>query len=277
MYNLNRRMDINDYKIVIKDMLYDVHKICVENNLHYCVAYGTLIGAVRHDGFIPWDDDIDIWMLGEDFQKFVELFTTCSSDYYILSSENSPYYYNLMTRLCSRKGILQLKGVPDIENLGPFIDVFPIYKAPEDYKSRMAFFEDIKNINSDIKYSLPLKYYKTQSFKGMVVSFLRCLKRVRKRWLVGTKQLKMIREELVKRYEKSDFNYFFAAFEKEPNQFLFERQDIEEVETHKFEDIEVFIPTAYDKILTSIYGEYMVPPPAEQRISRHHFIPYWKD
>lgn len=273
-----RLMKIEDYKTLVKDMLGYVHKVCIENNIHYFVAYGTLIGAVRHDGYIPWDDDIDIWMLGEDYERFVDVFSQSTQNYYILSADNSPNYYNLMSRICSKAGTLKLKGVTNIDNLGPFIDIFPIYKAPEEYEERMKFYEEIKNANFDVRYSIPFKYYRTQTLKGQVSSVLQIIKRIKKRYFIGTKELKRIRRELVTKYENTDSDCYYAVFDlaRISDKRIFSRKEIDEVEAHRFEDIEVLIPKAYDSILTRIYGDYMKLPPIEERVAHHHFIPYWK-
>ena len=278
MKKVSQTMTLEEYKKIIKDMLGFVHKVCTDNNIHYCVAYGTLIGTIRHDGFIPWDDDIDIWMLGEDYERFIKIVSTTSNNYYILSAANSPYYYNLMTRICAKTGILKLKGIVDIDNLGPFIDIFPVYKAPENYDERMSFYAEIRDANYDIRYSLPLKYYKLLPLKKKISTVKHIIKRFRKRYFIGIENLKQIRTDLVKRYERTNVDCYYAVFDlaKISDKRVFTRKDIEETELHKFEDIEVLIPKAYDKILTRIYGDYMKMPPIEERVSRHHFTPYWR-
>lgn len=271
-----RKMSIDEYKQVIKNMLGDVHKFCMEHNIRYFIAYGSLIGAIRHNGFIPWDDDIDIWMDGEDYDRFVEEFSKDDSKYYILSPENSPTYYNLMTRICSKAGTLKMKGVENVENLGPFIDVFPIYKAPNDHDSRMAFFEEIKKSNLDVRYSLPFRLFKTVPLKKRIPMYYHCLRRFGKRYFVGTEKLKERRKTLLRKYENTDSDWYYSVFEvKVSDRRIFTLEEKTNVELHKFEDIEVLIPSAYDTILTRLYGDYMTPPPEEKRVTRHHFTPYW--
>ena len=278
MKTSQQRMNLDEYKQIVIRMLDCIHKVCVENHIHYFVAYGTLIGAVRHDGFIPWDDDVDIWMLGEDYERFVQAFSKNDKGYYILSSETSPNYFNIFHRICSKEGILKLKGVTNIENLGPFIDVFPIYKAPEDYDKRMEFYEEIKKANLDVHFSIPFRYYLTNSLKRQLSIARSCLKRFKKRYFVGTKQLKKIRHEIMTKYENTDSDCYYAVYDltRISDKRVFSRQDIEEAELHKFEDIEVMIPKSYDRILTRIYGDYMTLPPVEKQVSKHHFTPYWR-
>lgn len=274
-----RRMEPDEYKSIIKDMLKYVHKVCVENGIHYFVAYGSLLGAVRHNGIIPWDDDIDIWMLGEDYDKFVDVFTKSTSDYYILDENNSPYYYHLVVRICSKSGILKLKGITDIENLGPFIDIFRLYKAPEDSDERMKLYAAVRDANRDVRYSLPIRYYKALTPKVKAATLIYCLERLPKRCFVGTKKLKEIRKKIVTQYENTDSNLYYAVFDFKnlSDKRIFTRKQIEEVEPHPFEEFEVLIPKDYDTILTRIYGDYMQLPPPEKRVSKHHFTPYWRE
>jgi len=273
-----RRMTIDEYKKILKDMLAYVHKICIENDIHYFVAFGTLLGAVRHNGFIPWDDDIDIWMLGEDYERFVEILTANSPEYYIVSAENSPYYYHMMTRICSNKGTLELNGIIDIENLGPYIDIFRLCKVTENLEERLDYYKQLVDLNQDIRYTLPLKYYRKLRFKKKIFAGVQCLKRLKKRFSPGVAGLKEERERLVCKYQDCETSYYHSLpeFSVLDNR-LFTIDEIMNVETHSFEDIEVLIPKAYDKILTRKYGDYMKPLPEEKRVTRHHFVPYWKE
>ena len=277
MTRLGRKMEMDEYKTVVKDMLGYVHKVCVENGIRYFVAFGTLLGTIRHNGFIPWDDDIDIWMLGEDYEKFVEVFTRSTSEFYILDSENSPYYYNLMARICSKAGVLKMKGVTDVDNLGPFIDIFRLYKCPADREERMAYYQQIVNLNVDIKFTLPMRYFKTVPFKRKIAALVHSTLRLPKRFGIGTAGLKREREQLIRKYEGTDTPYYHSLSElNRTDKRLFTADEVMNVEPHPFEDIEVMVPTAYDQILTRIFGDYMQLPPVEQRVPHHHFVPYWK-
>ena len=118
----------DEYKEEAKKALAALHDICVRNDIRYFAAYGTMLGAVRHKGFIPWDDDIDICMTRDDYEKLCEVMAKETGDYYILSEDTSKYYYFYFSRFCSRTATLKLKGIIDFEGLGPFVDIFILDK-----------------------------------------------------------------------------------------------------------------------------------------------------
>lgn len=273
---LGKPMEPDEYKRIIKKMLGFIHKVCTENGIHYYVAYGTLIGTVRHSGFIPWDDDIDIWMPNKDYLKFKEIIKT-SNTYYILSAEDNKYYYNVFSRICSKEGILKLNGVPDIKNFGPFIDVFQLHKATYDKNERTKLYKDILKYNKLIQYSLPLTYYKSLSVKRKLKLVSIFPSYIYNRFFIGIEELKKKRDTIICQYDNNDTDLYYTVSENRySDTILFTKKDLNSPINHKFEDIEVCIPGNYHELLTRRFGDYMKLPPIEQRKSHHHFTAYWR-
>lgn len=94
---LNKPLRIEDIKRISLDILIDVHEFCVNNNIHYSLGYGTMLGAVRHKGFIPWDDDIDIIMLRQDYEKFIKSYR--SENYDIIYHDKKKIIFYHMQKL----------------------------------------------------------------------------------------------------------------------------------------------------------------------------------
>ena len=91
---------LTEVKKVELDILNVIHKICVDNNLRYSLAYGSLLGAIRHKGFIPWDDDVDIYMPREDYNKFLDILSKSPIEGYVLTKlEKDNDYINLFVKL----------------------------------------------------------------------------------------------------------------------------------------------------------------------------------
>ena len=114
------------------DILEVVHNICVENNLKYSIAYGTLIGAVRHHGFIPWDDDIDICMPREDYERFIKIWPSYQFDGYILQNlDTDEDFTQNFTKIRKKNTTFLQKGEEKYKyNKGIFIDIFPGDRVP---------------------------------------------------------------------------------------------------------------------------------------------------
>ena len=138
-------LSMDEIKSVELEILKYVHDFCEKNDIKYFINYGTLIGAVRHKGFIPWDDDIDICMFRKDYEKFIELFSKDDGKYKILSLESSDKYYNNFIKVIDSKTKIEDERNYKTYDSGIFIDIFP-----------MDFFDDL---------SLVEKTYKLESFK----------------------------------------------------------------------------------------------------------------
>lgn len=125
---MKKEIKVEELKQIQLDILKFVDKFCKENNLKYFLAYGTLLGAVRHKGYIPWDDDIDIIMFREDYEKFVTTFKDVN--YKVFATEvNSKYPYPFAKVGDTRT--YYMEEIKDVIDTGVNIDVFPLDYLPE--------------------------------------------------------------------------------------------------------------------------------------------------
>lgn len=267
----------DEYKKEVKNILEYFHTFCNNYGLTYFIAYGSLIGVVRHQGFIPWDDDVDVYMRRNDYERFMLLVSKLDDNYYVLSSTTSKYYYNNFARLCSNSCILKLKGVERIDNLGAFIDIFPLDNVPLDESERELFYKEIKAVKEDIMYSLPVQYYFTSSFKRFMKYCFNIPLRIKCRFIIGTKKLKERRDLLLRKYQERDVGLYADLFDTPSDSLLVRESEIEGFVEYPFEDINVNVPIGFETILKRLYGDYMVLPNADERVSHHHFIPFWRN
>lgn len=123
-----KELDIYKTQKIALEMLKVIANICEENNIDYFLAWGTLIGAVRHKGFIPWDDDVDILMPREDYNKFLKIFLNVTNNYDIYSVNNTDRYYISLSRIIDNTTIIigEKKSNEDQKDCGIFIDIYPL-------------------------------------------------------------------------------------------------------------------------------------------------------
>ena len=273
--NKENRVSTEEYKHLLLELLSRIHSICEENGICYSVAYGTLLGAVRHQGFIPWDDDIDICMLREDYDRFVNAFTSKDGRYYVLDYMKTNYYYNNICRACDGSITLKLNGVINIPDLGAFIDIYPMDRWPESEDNQAGLYSELKQIKENIRYALPWKLYKTAPAKTIVRLLFHPIKRIYNRLIVGFNRRNQEKKDLFTRINALDSELRnFSGSSKRVSWFMSDA-DMRKRILVPFEDIKIYIPECYDRLLTERYGEYMKLPPEEKRISKHHFTPYW--
>ena len=126
-------LSLEERKKIGLDILKDLDGICRSNGIKYFLAYGTLIGAVRHKGFIPWDDDIDIWVKIEEYEKLLEALKA-QSKYEVISNLDSEYWQNSFSKLSDSSTIIIDNGLNQNECLrrGVAVDIFPIFECNKD-------------------------------------------------------------------------------------------------------------------------------------------------
>lgn len=255
-------------KLLMLEILKEVHRVCVENDIKYFLHFGTLIGAVRHNGFIPWDDDIDIGMLREDYDKFCELAPKKLSSEYVLQNSKSDrgycfYFSKVILKDTVWIGEDSLNTAPKYN--GICIDVFPFDKIPDDVKLYKNFFKKcgLANYFTLIKFK-----YRNQNMsdnhafiKKAIISFFPKLFFV------------TYRKRLFSKYKKLKENYLICGLWNSSVRRPLTPDCYDEVILHKFESDSFYIPKQYDKVLSVFFGDYMKLPPESER-QNHKIIKY---
>ena len=262
--------DISEIQKMELGIMEYIHEVCQKIGAKYFLAYGSLIGAVRHKGFIPWDDDMDICMLRDDYEKLQDyLIAHPDERYELMSYKNNINYVYPFMKIKDNQTYLVEEDVRIDSNMGIYVDIFPVdgYEDDQAFKDKMTkiikkrqlscyTFKGITNtksvVNSMIRYISVMIFYFTNTNK--YVSQIDELAKSRK----------------VEDYEQVDYLIY-----KDMNKPVWKREWLENVETGNFEGKEFMIPNHYHEILTSDYGNYMQLPPVEQQVS-HHDFKLWK-
>jgi len=266
--NLQKITDADQYKQMLVPILGDIDKYCEAHKIRYCLEGGSLIGVVRHKGFIPWDDDIDIMMPRVDYEKFINGYHSENDRYYVISAENNKNYYLPFAKVCDRNTVL-LEDMNKPYPIGAFVDVFPF-----------DYFPSLKE--AEKMYASMRKYYSILLIKNLKWNENR---RLIKNCLLYLGKIVFVfrnRNDLAKKitrissiYSEPDTGaegyYAPAVFPIYGGRNILPVAWFEKLIKAEFEDIHVCIPQEYDQILTRIYGNYMQLPPESERVSTHGF------
>ncbi|MCI9250379.1 MAG: LicD family protein [Lachnospiraceae bacterium] len=275
----NSSISITEQKTIMLEILKAVDLFCNERGLKYFLAYGTLLGAVRHKGFIPWDDDIDLIMLREDYEEFLCEFNRNRKDALMaVSYRNVKGYYMSQAKVIDRRTSLYEKVKRPIE-LGVFIDIFPIDKMPNDYETAVRFIEKakfyrnlllIKNISVTKETRLRKKAGRLDPILYRIAQGL--LFPCSRKWLIEKQA------EYAQRYrslEKTDYYGSVEACVYGKKEIL-HKADISQTTDVLFEGEYFKAPAGYHNILKGLYGDYMTPPKKEDQVAPHGGYVFWK-
>lgn len=265
MNNIDEKLP--QVKKVELEILTVVHNFCKENNLKYTLAYGTLLGAVRHKGFIPWDDDIDIWMPREDYEKFIELWSKTPVDGYILQNPYiEPDFTQNFTKI-RKDNTTFLESEKEKEysfHKGIFIDIFPLDRvASTKFKGKMQKLDAIFMMLFTRKYIPPNEKGLKKIISKLALS------------IVPKSKYDSIKYKLDKSISKKsskDGGYKYFGSMLSLSKEAYSSNMFKNMEELLFENRKFMVTAIYEEVLTKFYGDYMELPPVEERVWAHHPI-----
>lgn len=262
-----KRLSVEEYKQVELNILIKVDKICREKNINYFLFGGTLIGAVRHKGFIPWDDDIDISMLREDYNRLA--YVIQNEDYglnFLRIEENSDTIYPY-GKICDKNTVIEEMNFKNVVGYGVFIDVFPFDYLPEDKQARTKLKRKYFRMYQLLTHSSRTGYVKTNS---VITNIKRSLafhlsKMFNTNYLVN----KMNSDFIELNAQKSNLVGLAWAF-------AWSIEDYQSTSEVMFEGHSFLAPKNPDRVLKTHFGDYMKLPPENERVIKHTLICYKK-
>lgn len=259
-------LTIQEEKKIQIEILKDIDLFCKNNDLKYTLLGGSLLGAVRHKGYIPWDDDIDIGMVREDYEKFIHSYL--SSSFAIIRPGDIDYFYPF-TKVYAKDTILIEKDSKKTGKFGVYVDVFPIDYVPNDEKKRNKYFKKINRYKNIVAIKNTRLKKERLFLKNMFLCILKiCFCSVKIEKLV----LKM--DKYAKSVKESDYmanSIWGYGYRETTNSTVFCKYILSDFENQKFSIVE-----KSDEWLTNVFGDYMKLPPIEKRISNHSFDAFYK-
>lgn len=260
-------LGLTELKSIQLDILQDVHDYCMKNGIRYSLAYGSLLGAIRHKGFIPWDDDIDIFMLRKDYEKFM---TSYESGRYkqIFRYRDTGILYPFGKVYDSKTELIEFTN--NSISAGVFIDIFPMDEIPEGPCEEKKLRKKLKSLIK-LKIIKDVRINRRSAARAILLPLLKMIVSPIPYGLILRKYNAVL--DHVNRMGSgilTDYNTISHTRIRIPSDSFGNLAPL------KFEDREFLAFENADEVLTMLYGDYMCLPPIEQQITHHGFVAFMK-
>lgn len=271
MEYFNMKINIKTSQKVALEILKVVTETCEKLDLNYFLMYGTLIGAVRHEGFIPWDDDVDIMMPRKDYTMLMNYFLNNPSSLHgleIFKPSNNKKYPYMITRISNPNYKIKRDNEKPY-GMGLFIDIYPFDGLGNKYCRALQLQAKGDGLSSLYYLSTRNRFMKDHT-KGVLKNILKYPAYLTSKW-IGREKL----QNLLLKLANNDFyqsKYVCCAtWTAGGKKDLFKRKWFDNYVYLPFEDQKFRVPKYYDEVLKHIYGDYMKLPPKNKQISHHYY------
>ena len=267
-------------------ILKDIADFCDNQGLRYYLAYGTMLGAVRHKGFIPWDDDIDIMMPRDDYNEFLAHYNGHNKIYRACSIKDDDSYPYTMAKVFDQRTRLEDFTLwKQYQYGGVFVDIFPIDGLPSEVGDQNKLFSHQQFLNVLVHGSC-MRYTFSNHYADSMESYAKAktLIRTALKYAAITLMHPLSTKKLIQKINNDASRYSFnnsanvsvlidcAVGNKRevlPRE-LFDHPKLYQFEQYQFKGVE-----NYDFYLTHLFHNYMEMPPVERRFPHHNFKVYW--
>lgn len=275
---MRKEISLEEMQEIELGILKYIKSVCEQNGLRYYLAYGTLIGAIRHQGFIPWDDDVDIMMPREDYNRFVRI-TNENPDktYKLMSYETCGEFTSFLPKVIdTRTTLIQNNGFIEKINLGVYVDIFVLDGIGNTYDEAVKKYQQVYNsykkwLYCDTKVFIP----NSRNYIKDILRFIRNLPYKFNSIRFYLDKLSKVVQELD--YDNSLYVCQTGLMFKKHKKHIYLKTDIDEGVDVQFAGDYFKAPSNYDALLRQNYGDYMKLPPESERISHHYYEVFWSN
>ena len=261
---------MDEMKALQLDILCKVHEFCKKNDIRYTLTYGTLIGAVRHKGFIPWDDDIDISMPRPDYNRFIATFNGSTENLQVIAPELETHFYSPIANVVDTRTVMQEDLANYHKEIGIKIDIFPIdgvIDKRDYYKRRRIIYVCLRLLFT--------KNFSLSSHTSILYKSKMLIRKIGEVFI----PLSQIQKKIMSVASRVDYCSVEYAdclvFQQE--EILMPKSTYDSYIDLEFEGKNFKVISRYHEFLSKCYGDYMQLPPEDQRVPHHEFTAYWKD
>lgn len=262
------RITAEKLKRIQVEILDAVAQFCDANGICYWLDSGTLLGAIRHKGYIPWDDDIDLGMLRADYDRFLSCFNKSNDRYRVVSIELDPKFGFSFAKVCDTATVLYEPN-ENGRKLSVNIDIFVYDNAPDDDRQLKKMYDKRDRLRRIYDYK-----YDPIDWNEKLKSVLRLGRRIVFRTFFPQNTIRLMAENS-KKYADCETECVgdFTAYTR----MVCSKRVFDSFIEVEFEGKLYKAPVGYDEWLRSFYGDYMQLPPEEERVTHHSFVAYQKD
>ena len=265
--NLNR-ITLKEQKVLINNILKFIKEICDQNRINYYLAFGTLLGAVRHKGFIPWDDDIDIVMTRKDYNQFRTIISSIDTRYKLLDLTTNNNFDSPLPKVVDTLTILSQTQTREKEPIGVYVDIFILDNIPDNYISRYTFLTSLTIIQKAWSFVRYKRVYSKLSPLYYLYIFSTTL--------FSPRSIAKLLDDYSQKYNNCKTKCFGHNNHcSNRYKYIYKKSWFEEGTNVEFEGEWYRTAKDWDAFLTCLFGNYMELPPEEARVSNHIFEAYY--
>lgn len=272
-----KQLTIEQIQAVSLEILKIIADICEQQKLRYFLIYGTLIGAVRHKGYIPWDDDVDIMMPRPDYDKLLEyLYKNIDkySNLEVFNHDVNDLYPYMITRISDKRYEIKMDNEKSY-GMGVFIDIYPFDGLGNDEKEALKYGLNGDRLSS-ICYQATREHFAMETTTSIVRKIIKypfyLVSKIIGKDIIQDKLERLAR---VKPYDENAY-VGCVVWLSGGMRDIFKKEWFDEYIMVSYEKYQFRIPREYDKILSHVYGDYMKLPPEKDRVGHHNYKVYKK-
>ena len=258
-------IDRQEYRKIMLNVMSEIDRVCTKYNITYTIGGGTLLGAIRHKGFIPWDDDIDIFLERNDYEKLIALLKNSDCKWLSIVDDTTPGYYYPFAKAVDNRTVVKMES--SVIQHGIWVDIFPMENVPDTKMARILFLKFCKMYRA-ILLSMTTDF-STQKTCGKTVlkSVLSLFAR-----LVGRSNIYTIAKKYMQKHNNVQHKCECITWSPYGTEYI-EKELMQNITEYIFEDRKFKGISNYDILLKRAFGDYLQLPPENKR--RSHEVVAW--